>query len=126
MHNAADWVADRSGIAHGVRRRRPKPRRPRKAPAGAGYDRKRDLPALIALWPWEIEDLSLEAQQRLVVMLRRALRQERKRGIGGEWSYDVVRHARLLAAYKCEVASLETRLASQQEVDRLSARESRL
>src|SRR5690606_14417269 len=86
MYESAELVAGRSGIVHGVRGHRPKPRRTRKAPAGAGqataaaYERKRDLPGLIALWPWEIDTGSVEAQKRLVTMLRRALRRERKRG----------------------------------------------
>ena len=125
MYEPAELVAGRSGIVHGVRGHRPKPRRTRKAPAGAGqataaaYERKRDLPGLIALWPWEIDTGSVEAQKRLVTMLRRALRRERKRGLGGDWTYDVVRHARLLAAYKFEVASLEARLASREGLRRL-------
>lgn len=110
-----EWTARRSGLVRGAR---PKPQRIRTASSlraaarPTDYDRKRDLPRLLALWPWEIEDTSLEAHQRLVAMLRRALRQERQRGIGGHWTYDVVRHARLLTAYRCEVASLEARLAS--------------
>ena len=88
-----------------------------KAPLAAGaamavqYDRKRDLPGLLALWPWEMEDSSLEAHQRLVAMLRRALRRERQRGIGRDWTYDLARHALLLAAYRYEAAGLEARLA---------------
>jgi hypothetical protein len=34
--------------------------------------------------------------------LRRALRAERQRGIGGHWSYDLARHAQLLHAYRAE------------------------
>lgn len=80
------------------------------------YDRKRDLPGLIALWPWEIEDESLQGHRKIVDLLQRALRLERKRGIGRHWTYDVARHARLLAAYRAESAALNARL-------RASARE---
>ncbi len=71
--------------------------------AGADYDRRRDLAPLLALWPWEIEDLSGGAQVRIVTMIRKALRIERQRGVAGHWAYDVARHARLLRAYKAEI-----------------------
>lgn len=80
------------------------------AATAPAYDRMRDLPGLIALWPWEIEDDTLEGQQRIVDLLQRALRLERKRGIGREWTYDVARHARLLTAYRNEAARLDARL----------------
>jgi hypothetical protein len=91
--------------------------------AGAEYERSRDLPALIALWPWEIENLSLDGQQRLVARLRRALRLERQRAIQQHWTYDLARHARLLKAYRSELASLEAMLGS---ADRKHARGARL
>nr|PZN85721.1 MAG: hypothetical protein DIU57_06060 [Pseudomonadota bacterium] len=86
----------------------------------ASYDRKRDLPGLLALWPWEIEDTSLEGHRRLVDLLRRALRQERQRGLKGHWTYDVARHARLLSAYKCEFAAFKARLARESTKTKLT------
>lgn len=83
------------------------------------YDRSRDLPSLLALWPWEIENLSLETHTRLVGKLRRALRLERQRAVAGHWTYDLARHARLLAAYRSEAASLEARLGRDDERPRL-------
>jgi hypothetical protein len=74
------------------------------------YDRGRDLPPLLALWPWELEDAGIDGQQRLVARIRRALRLERQRAIAGHWTYDLARHARLLAAYRSEVASLKATL----------------
>ena len=74
------------------------------------YDRSRDLPGLLALWPWEIENLSLERHQQLVSRLRMALRRERQRAVAGRWTYDLARHARLLAAYRSEAAMLEAKL----------------
>lgn len=80
-------------------------------PGGAArYDRSRDLPALLALWPWEIENISLEGQHQLVARLRRALRLERQRAVAGHWTYDLARHSRLLAAYRSEEASLTAML----------------
>lgn len=75
--------------------------------AGAGaraYRRERDLPRLIALWPREIEDESPEGSLRILTMLRRALRAERRRGLAGHWSYDLNRHLGLLSAYRAELA----------------------
>lgn len=80
------------------------------AATAPAYDRMRDLPGLIALWPWEIADDTLEGQQKIVDLLQRALRLERKRGIGRDWTYDVARHARLLTAYRNEAARLDARL----------------
>lgn len=68
------------------------------------YDRARDLPRLLPMWPWEMQ--TADAAQhgaRLLARLRRALREERRRGLGGHWSYDLARHAQLLAAYRAEV-----------------------
>jgi hypothetical protein len=75
------------------------------------YDRERDLPRLLALWPSELNDQSLEGQGRLMALLRSALRKERQRGLKGHWTYDLARHARLLRAYECELQRLERMLA---------------
>ena len=74
------------------------------------YDRRMELPRLIALWPSEVEAISVEAQARLVALLRHALRRERQRGLAGSWTYDITRHARLLRAYTCELSALESGL----------------
>jgi len=70
------------------------------------YLRPRDLPKLIALWPYELEDASLEGCRRLIAKLRRALKTERRRALSGHWSYDLNRHVGLLSAYKGELAYL--------------------
>ena len=69
------------------------------------YQRARDLPKLIALWPRELEDQSLPGGLRILAKLRRALRAERARATSGHWSYDLNRHLGLLCAYKGELAS---------------------
>jgi hypothetical protein len=68
------------------------------------YDRQRDLPRLLPLWPTELEAMDLTAHARLLNRMRRALRAERQRGIGGHWAYDLARHAALLRAYRAETA----------------------
>lgn len=75
--------------------------------AGAtAYERGRDLPRLIALWPHELADESLAGRRRILAKLRRALRAERRRGLAAHWSYDLNRHLGLLSAYKGELAAL--------------------
>lgn len=76
--------------------------------ARPAYDRDRDLPRLVPLWPSEIADRSREGRLKLVARLERALRGERRRGLAGHWSYDLMRHAELLAAIKEERAALDT------------------
>lgn len=68
------------------------------------YDRTRDLPGLIAVWPAELSDTSAEGRRRLIAKLRRALRAERRRGLRGHWTYDLARHAQLLVAFDAECA----------------------
>lgn len=72
--------------------------------AGPDYERRRDLPRLLPLWPHEIDAAAPAEHARLLARLRRALRQERLRGLAGHWAYDLARHAQLLRAYRCETA----------------------
>lgn len=58
------------------------------------------------LWPDEILDDSLAGRLRLLAKLRRALRAERQRGVGGHWTYDLARHRGLLAAYRAEAEAV--------------------
>lgn len=71
-----------------------------------GYDRERDLPRLVAVWPADLADKSFPARLKLLAKLRMALRRERQRGLAGHWCYDLSRHAGLLAAYRQEAAAL--------------------
>jgi hypothetical protein len=69
------------------------------------YERVRDLPKLLPLWEWELATPSAAEHARLLARLRRALRHERQRGLSGDWTYDLARHAQLLRAYRAEVAA---------------------
>ena len=71
----------------------------------ARYDRDRDLPRLLPVWPTEVADTSHAGRLALLAKLRRALRNERKRGASGHWTYDLGRHAALRRAYRTEVAA---------------------
>jgi hypothetical protein len=88
---------------------------PMAAASADAYARARDLPKLIALWPHELADESVEGCRLVLGKLRRALRAERRRATSGHWSYDLNRHVALVSAYKAELARLrgeEARLSA--------------
>lgn len=60
------------------------------------------LMRLLPLWPHEVADRSPAGRHRVQALLRRALRAERRRGLAGHWTYDLSRHAQLLALYRAE------------------------
>lgn len=76
--------------------------------APAPYDRNHELPRLLALWPHEIADLSLTGRDSLIAKLKRALREERRRGLAGHWTYDLVRHAGLRRAWQHELEARQS------------------
>ena len=75
---------------------------PRPAPSRQIQTREAELMRLLPLWPHEVTDRSPAGRQKLLYALRRALRAERNRGLAGHWSYDLSRHAQLLAIYREE------------------------
>lgn len=74
---------------------------------GLGYQRSRDLPRLIALWPEELISEDPASRRAIVRKLHGALRAERRRGLAGHWTYDLSRHSQLLAAYRSELEALK-------------------
>lgn len=90
----------RKGRSDGLSREQPlcgKERRP--------YDRRVDLLRVLPLWPHEIEDETPEGRKRIIIKLRRTLRAERRRGLAGDWTYDLCRHVELLRVYRLELAA---------------------
>lgn len=82
----------------------------RRPPAPSrSYDRARDLPRLLPMWPFEISDASIDGAKRIVARLRCALRAERRRGLSGHWTYDLARHAQLRDALRAEQEALTRR-----------------
>lgn len=77
---------------------------PNAAAHANAYERNRDLPRLVPLWPSELKTDTRADHLRLLACLRRALRLERQRGLAGHWAYDLTRHALLLRAYREETA----------------------
>lgn len=74
----------------------------------AAYCREKDLPRLTGLWPSEISTIDLKGRERIISILKNALRLERKRGKSGHWCYDLNRHLALKHALAEELASLKT------------------
>ena len=65
--------------------------------------RRSELARFLPLWPAERADLSPAGRDRIIRLLAKALRHERRRGVAGHWAYDLARHAALLGIYHAEV-----------------------
>jgi hypothetical protein len=91
------------------RRSRMRPRRPPPAHPAAQrpYDRRRELPRILPLWPHELDDETPQGRRLILAKLRRALRAERLRGVSGHWTYDLSRHVELLRVYRLELAEVK-------------------
>ena len=75
---------------------------------GAGrHSGREDLARVIPVSPEQISDRSEAGTRRILERLRKALREERKRGQSGHWAYDLNRHAALLQAHRAETARLK-------------------
>ena len=72
--------------------------------ARGGYDRNRDLPRLVPMWPSEMAaaDATLVGHLKLIGRIAKALRIERQCGLAGHWTYDAGRHRNLVAAITAE------------------------
>src|SRR5262245_30672122 len=71
-------------------------------PIKGEYCRTRELPALLRLWPSDVEHYSYPGTLKIVALLRDALRGERRRGRSSHWAYDLNRHMGLMSALKAE------------------------
>jgi len=67
-----------------------------------------DFARLLPLWPQEVADRSFEGRKKLIAVLERALREERRRGRRGDGAYDLARHAALHRILKEERVALST------------------
>jgi hypothetical protein len=70
------------------------------------YRRASILPRLLPVGPAEVADESPAGTRRILALLARALRSERRRGRAGHWSYDLNRHIGLRQAMLAETARL--------------------
>lgn len=72
------------------------------------YNRQRHLPALLALWPSELDDFSLAGTREIISRLETALQAERRRSRARHWCYDLNRHLALVSALTGEQRHLAT------------------
>ena len=70
------------------------------------YRRASILPRLVPIDPADVADDSPAGTRRILALLARALRSERRRGRAGHWSYDLNRHIGLRQAMLAETARL--------------------
>ncbi|WP_181704312.1 hypothetical protein [Chthonobacter albigriseus] len=77
------------------------------AAGAAVYERARILPRLLPISAVECRSEGVEAGERIVRMLARALRTERAKGRAGHWSYDLNKHLGLAQAYRAELRLLK-------------------
>ncbi|MEM7620285.1 MAG: hypothetical protein AAF228_07465 [Pseudomonadota bacterium] len=75
--------------------------------AAAPYVREISLPRLIAIWPSDLKAMSKSKLEKIVNILKKALRAERQKGLVGHWSYNINRHLALLQAYQAEREALK-------------------
>jgi hypothetical protein len=69
-------------------------------------NRVEDFARFLPLWPQEVADRSFEGRKKLITVLERALREERRRGRRGDGAYDLARHAALNRILKEERVAL--------------------
>jgi len=77
---------------------------PRRRPGWRAGERERLLPRLVAVAPADLADVSATGRRRVLDLMMRALRAERRRGRAGHWTYSLARHAGLVEALDAELA----------------------
>jgi hypothetical protein len=56
----------------------------------------------LPIWPKDLADRSREGRRKLIAIIEREMRKERRLGLAGHRSYDVARHAKLTQLLKEE------------------------
>lgn len=71
-----------------------------------------ELVFLLRLWPWEIAEAQGKSATDWLSVVRTALRNERRRGLAGHWTYDLSRHWKLFGVYRRLKAARSTTVVS--------------
>ena len=66
------------------------------------YDRQKDLPRLIPLWPEDLKDDTEIGTKKIIEKIYIALQVERRKAKTSHWSYNLTKHIGLLVALKAE------------------------
>ncbi len=66
------------------------------------YQRARHLPALLALWSFELDDYGRDGTLKIINRLEASLQAERRRARTRHWCYDLNRHLALISALQGE------------------------
>lgn len=61
-----------------------------------------DALQFLPVWPQEICDRSGPGRRKIIAIIERELRKERRRGIAGDRAYDLARHSRLAQLLRAE------------------------
>lgn len=88
-------------------------------PKKPAYNRNTQLPKLIGLWPGEIANIT---QEKIVGLLQKALRAERRRGQAGHWTYDLNRHIALAESLREEEQTLRAQTRNQKKPQPINIR----
>jgi hypothetical protein len=57
---------------------------------------------LLPVWPKDLSDRSRPGRQKLIAIIERELRKERRLGLAGHRGYDIARHAKLVQLLRAE------------------------
>ena len=71
------------------------------------YDRQKDLPRLIPLWPDQVKDDTLGGIKKIIKKIDIALQSERRKAKTNHWSYNLTKHIGLLIAFKAEQKNMQ-------------------
>lgn len=63
---------------------------------------------LLPVWPKDLRDRTPSGRRKLIAIIEREVRKERRRGIAGDRAYDIMRHAKLARLLRAERQSFLT------------------
>jgi hypothetical protein len=74
----------------------------------SGFDSVHEASRFLPVWPDDLRDRTLAGREKLIAIIERELRKERRRGNAGDRAYDIMRHAKLVRLLKVERQSFLT------------------
>lgn len=108
LYSSKDNIKNRKNATRRATQKRYQNLSPAEKALSRPYDRLKDLPPLIPLWPAELTDFSQGGTAFVLAKINQYLRAERRRSIKSHWSYNLNKHAALLVAYHHELRCLKS------------------